>query len=277
MKSRNIATWAALTSSTSSNDGASTEIDMSKPSLSYSANGWPIGWNGCSTRGSPRAAKRRGEERCRNVWANVHSPPTDTSTVPGGIAATRSSVVAHMLRARPRLPADRLGRSPGEVRDPGTADRARPRRAGPRRPHSRVVRSTSGRACRCRRPQAQRRASHRARQVGPDEPPPAGPRRRTPPAPGLSFARLLLLLAAPNLNPIPDRIVRYAWRRTFPAEPFGTAYTLPRMHIVSALFVENFEMRQAPGPSTRIDLTGAMFSMAAPSPVPVTVTPHLVG
>ncbi len=48
------------------------------------------------------------------------------------------------------------------------------------------------------------------------------------------------------------------------------------MQIVSALFVENFEMRQAPGPSTRIDLTGAMFSMAAPSPVPVTVSPHLV-
>ena len=48
------------------------------------------------------------------------------------------------------------------------------------------------------------------------------------------------------------------------------------MHIVSALFVENFEMRQAPGPSTRIDLTGAMFSMAAPSPAPVTITPHLV-
>ena len=35
-------------------------------------------------------------------------------------------------------------------------------------------------------------------------------------------------------------------------------------------------MRQAPGPSTRIDLTGAMFSMAAPSPAPVTITPHLV-
>jgi hypothetical protein len=49
------------------------------------------------------------------------------------------------------------------------------------------------------------------------------------------------------------------------------------MHIVSALFVENFELRQAPGPSTRIDLTGAMFSMAAPSPAPLTITPHLVG
>jgi hypothetical protein len=52
--------------------------------------------------------------------------------------------------------------------------------------------------------------------------------------------------------------------------------SLRDMHIVSALFVENFAMRQAPGPSTRIDLTGAMFSMAAPSPVPVTVSPHLV-
>ena len=48
------------------------------------------------------------------------------------------------------------------------------------------------------------------------------------------------------------------------------------MHIVAALFVENFELRQAPGPSTRIDLTGAMFSMAAPEAVPVTITPHLV-
>ena len=52
--------------------------------------------------------------------------------------------------------------------------------------------------------------------------------------------------------------------------------TLAGMHIVSALFVENFEMRQAAGPAARIDLTGAMFSMAAPSPVPVTIAPHLV-
>ena len=49
------------------------------------------------------------------------------------------------------------------------------------------------------------------------------------------------------------------------------------MQIVAALFVENFEMRQAPGPSTRIDITGAMFSMAAPEPAPLTITPHLVG
>lgn len=49
------------------------------------------------------------------------------------------------------------------------------------------------------------------------------------------------------------------------------------MQIVSVLFVENFEMRQAPGGAARIDLTGAMFSMAAPEPAPVTITPHLVG
>ena len=49
-----------------------------------------------------------------------------------------------------------------------------------------------------------------------------------------------------------------------------------RVHIVSALFVENFELRQAAGPSTRIDITGAMFSMAAPSAAPVTIAPHLV-
>ncbi len=48
------------------------------------------------------------------------------------------------------------------------------------------------------------------------------------------------------------------------------------MQIVSALFVDNFNLRQAPGPSTRIDLTGVFFSMAAPSPVPVTLDPHLV-
>jgi hypothetical protein len=48
------------------------------------------------------------------------------------------------------------------------------------------------------------------------------------------------------------------------------------MHIVSALFVENFALREAPGPSTRIDLTGAMFSMAAPEPAPLTIAPHLV-
>jgi hypothetical protein len=48
------------------------------------------------------------------------------------------------------------------------------------------------------------------------------------------------------------------------------------MQIVSAVFVEDFNLRQAPGPSTRIDLSGVMFSMAAPQPVPVTLDPHLV-
>lgn len=48
------------------------------------------------------------------------------------------------------------------------------------------------------------------------------------------------------------------------------------MDIVAAVFIEEMEMRQAPGPSARIDLTGVHFSFAAPSPVPVTIEPHLL-
>jgi hypothetical protein len=48
------------------------------------------------------------------------------------------------------------------------------------------------------------------------------------------------------------------------------------MHVVSALFVEEFDFRQVAGPSTRIDLTGIHFSLVAPSPAPVTLTPHLM-
>lgn len=48
------------------------------------------------------------------------------------------------------------------------------------------------------------------------------------------------------------------------------------MEIVAAVFIENIELRPAPGPSTRIDLTGVHFSLAAPQPVPVEVEPHLV-
>jgi hypothetical protein len=48
------------------------------------------------------------------------------------------------------------------------------------------------------------------------------------------------------------------------------------MDIVSALFAENIDLRSVPGPSTRIDLTGIMFSLVAPSPPPVSMTPHLI-
>lgn len=48
------------------------------------------------------------------------------------------------------------------------------------------------------------------------------------------------------------------------------------MDIVSALFCENINLRQVPGPSTRIDLTGIMFSLPAPADPPVTIAPHLV-
>ena len=47
------------------------------------------------------------------------------------------------------------------------------------------------------------------------------------------------------------------------------------MDILSALFIENIELRQVEGPSTRIDLTGVQFSLAAPQPVPLTIEPHL--
>jgi hypothetical protein len=46
--------------------------------------------------------------------------------------------------------------------------------------------------------------------------------------------------------------------------------------IVSALFVESFDLRPVPGPSTRVDLTGVMFSLPAPSAPPVTIAPHLI-
>ncbi|HET6916137.1 MAG TPA: hypothetical protein VFH56_08615 [Acidimicrobiales bacterium] len=48
------------------------------------------------------------------------------------------------------------------------------------------------------------------------------------------------------------------------------------MDIVSALFTENIDLREVPGPATRIDLLGIMFSLPAPSEPPVTVTPHLI-
>ena len=48
------------------------------------------------------------------------------------------------------------------------------------------------------------------------------------------------------------------------------------MDIVAALFIDSIDLRQVPGPSTRIDLTGVQFSAPAPGPAPVTIEPHLV-
>jgi hypothetical protein len=47
------------------------------------------------------------------------------------------------------------------------------------------------------------------------------------------------------------------------------------VEIVAALFVEGIDFRQAEGPATRIDITGAFFSTAVPS-YPAQLTPHLV-
>ncbi|MYB03490.1 MAG: hypothetical protein F4011_13390 [Acidimicrobiaceae bacterium] len=48
------------------------------------------------------------------------------------------------------------------------------------------------------------------------------------------------------------------------------------MDIVAALFIDDIQLRQVPGPSTRIDLTGVQFSAAAPTEVPLVWAPHLV-
>lgn len=48
------------------------------------------------------------------------------------------------------------------------------------------------------------------------------------------------------------------------------------MEIISTLFVENINFRQVEAGATRIDLEGVMFSLAAPTPPPVALEPHLV-
>lgn len=48
------------------------------------------------------------------------------------------------------------------------------------------------------------------------------------------------------------------------------------MDIVAAVFIDDIDLRQVDGPSTRIDLKGIQFSAAAPHPVPLTWAPHLV-
>src|SRR5947199_7573020 len=47
------------------------------------------------------------------------------------------------------------------------------------------------------------------------------------------------------------------------------------MRIIAAVFIDTIQLREAPGPSTRIDLGGVKFSEVAPGPAPVTVEPHL--
>lgn len=47
------------------------------------------------------------------------------------------------------------------------------------------------------------------------------------------------------------------------------------MQIIAAVFIDDIQLRQVPGPSTRIDLTGIQFSAAAPQSVPLTWAPHL--
>ena len=48
------------------------------------------------------------------------------------------------------------------------------------------------------------------------------------------------------------------------------------VNILAALFIDGIELRQVPGPSTRIDLSGIQFSAEPPAPYPLTWAPHLV-
>ena len=48
------------------------------------------------------------------------------------------------------------------------------------------------------------------------------------------------------------------------------------MQIIAALFIDDIDVRQVDGPSTRIDLGGVQFSAVAPTPLPLTWAPHLV-
>ncbi len=49
------------------------------------------------------------------------------------------------------------------------------------------------------------------------------------------------------------------------------------MRIVAAVFIDTIQLREVPGPSTRIDLGGVKFSEAAASAeLPITIEPHLV-
>ena len=48
------------------------------------------------------------------------------------------------------------------------------------------------------------------------------------------------------------------------------------MQILAALFIDDIEVRQVAGPSTRIDLKGIGFSFPAAQAAPITVEPHLV-
>lgn len=58
--------------------------------------------------------------------------------------------------------------------------------------------------------------------------------------------------------------------------PEPSANDVPGMQILAALFIDDIELRQIDGPTTRIDLGGVQFSAPAPTHEPFTWAPHLV-
>ncbi len=51
---------------------------------------------------------------------------------------------------------------------------------------------------------------------------------------------------------------------------------IPGMQILAALFIDDIDLRQIPGPTTRIDLGGVQFSAPAPADGEFSWAPHLV-
>ena len=74
-----------------------------------------------------------------------------------------------------------------------------------------------------------------------------------------------------NDRPGIDRSPKFRRRRA----PGTDSLPSPGVEILSALFIDNVDLRPAEGGASRIDLTGVQFSAAAPSPLPLTWAPHL--
>ena len=214
----------------------------------------PPGAGSARRRARPTTASRR---RSSPTSSTCTPPPSDSRSRRRGRAASCSS------------PTRSRGGAASRRRHAAPDDR---RRAPPRGRHARRQRADDGPRGRKHRP-AQRRQRSRLRSRAASTDP----------------ARLLGLVdrGAIEVGKRADLVALDADLRCAPRGSGAQRSTADRSasdadrvrwadgHRVGA-FVESFNMRPAPGPSTRIDITGAFFSMAAPAPVPVTIEPHLL-
>jgi hypothetical protein len=72
-----------------------------------------------------------------------------------------------------------------------------------------------------------------------------------------------------------QRRVGFLFMSQEPSSPLP-APTEPEMQILAALFIDEIDLRQIEGPTTRIDLGGIQFSAAAPTEDEFLWAPHLV-